>query len=79
MVQRPFVGAANVHAGLFAHGLESFEFAELGRIVGVRKWRFFEVVWDVRRVGHENLSNVFVWPKTKAKSLADEREWRGFF
>jgi hypothetical protein len=27
MVQRPFIGAADVHAGLFADGLEAFELA----------------------------------------------------
>jgi len=28
VVQRAFIGAADIHAGLFAHGLESLEFAK---------------------------------------------------
>jgi hypothetical protein len=33
MMQRALVRAADIHAGFLAHGLETFEFSELGRAV----------------------------------------------
>jgi hypothetical protein len=33
MVQRALIGAADVHAGLFAYGFEALELAEFRRVV----------------------------------------------
>ena len=43
MVQRAFVGAADIHAGLLADGFQALQFAELGRAVSL--------IW-IRRGGH---------------------------
>ena len=54
VVERPLIGAADVHAGLFAHGLEALEFAELGRIVGVWMRQVSGLFLGVGGFGHED-------------------------
>jgi hypothetical protein len=79
VVQGALIGAADVHAGLLAHGLEAFELAEFGGIVGVGARGGSGAVGGVGRVGHEGVVARVRRRKRKEKSPADRAEWRGFF
>ena len=66
MMQRALVRAADIHAGLLAHGLEPFEFAELRRVVNALRilvWRsvfFFrsESEFFAIKIGHADVNLV---------------------
>ena len=53
VVEGPLVGAADIHAGLFADGFEPFEFAEFGGVVGVGAGLVDHVAFGVGWFGHE--------------------------
>ena len=52
MMQRALVRAADIHAGLLAHGLEAFKFSELRRIV-IRGYRTAFDLGDIWIFGHK--------------------------
>jgi hypothetical protein len=55
VVQGALVGAADVHAGLFADGFEALEFTELGSVVGVGAGLISDVAFGVGLFGHERV------------------------
>ena len=64
VVEGAFVGAADIHAGLLAHGLQSLELAELVGTVGIGARLVLGVVFGVGLVGHLLGMNVM---KSKGK------------
>ena len=55
VVQRPFIRAADIHAGLLADGLQTLQFAEFGRVVFVGNLRRLGILlllvdWIIRHV-----------------------------
>ena len=55
MVEGSFIGAADVHTGLLADGLEAFEFAEFGGVVGVGAGLVDHITFGVGLIGHEKV------------------------
>jgi hypothetical protein len=55
VVKGALVGAADVHAGLFADGFKAFEFTELGSVVGVGAGLVDHVAFGVGLIGHEKV------------------------
>ena len=55
VMEGAFVGAADIHAGLLADGLKTFEFAEFGSVVGVGAGLVDHVAFRVGLIGHERV------------------------
>ena len=55
VMERPFIRAADIHAGLFTHGFQAFEFAQLGGVVVAFDGYILRRGNRVGRVGHVNM------------------------